>query len=175
MQTQLVVSAVGPNRPGIVFELARAVRDSDCFLKDSRMAVLSGEFCAQFLICGNWSGVARLEQSLPRVAARLDLELTLRRTASRTDADNLVPYSVEVIALERSGVVVEVTEFFARREIGIEDLYTSCYTAPQTQASMFSLHMTVGVPGDTAIAGLRNEFLEYCDDLNIDAELTAFK
>jgi glycine cleavage system transcriptional repressor len=175
MQTLLVASAVGPDSPGIAFELARAVRESGCSLKDSRMAVLGGEFCAQFLIEGNWSAVAKLEQLLPRAAEKLSMDITLRRTEARPEAHTLIPYSVEVVALERPGIVEEVTEFFACRGIGVEDLYTTCYIAPQTQAPMFTMHMTAGVPAETAIAGLRTEFLELCDDLNIDAVLTAFK
>jgi glycine cleavage system transcriptional repressor len=175
MLTLLVVSAVGADRPGIVFELSKTVRESGCMLKDSRMAVLGSEFSVQFLVTGNWNAVAKLEQSLPRTTARLELELTLRRTQEREHAINLIPYSVEVISMERPGVVEDITEFFARREIGIEDVFTSCFAAPHTQAPMYSVHMTIGVPGETPIATLRNEFLELCDDLNLDAVLTAFK
>lgn len=175
MRTLLVASAVGPDRPGLVFELSKTVRESGCILKDSRMVALGSEFCAQFLIEGNWSAVAKLEQSLPRTAEHLGLSLTLHRTQPRSQENPLIPYSVEVISLERPNVVEDITEFFARRQIGIEDVFTSCYQAVHTHAPMFSVHMTVGVPSDLGIATLRNEFLELCDDLNLDAVLTAFK
>jgi glycine cleavage system transcriptional repressor len=37
---------------------------------------------------------------------------------------------------------------------------------------MFALHMTIGIPADFNIAQLREAFMETCDDLNLDAELT---
>jgi len=175
MQTYIVVSLTGPDRAGIAFECARLADEAECQVKDSRMAVLGGEFCAQMLISGNWNAIAKLESSLPRVARELDFELTIRRTQLRSDTDKLIPYGVEVLSLERPGVVREVTEFFSIREINVEDLYTTCYAAMHTQAPMYSLHMTVGVPADLSIATLRNEFLEMCDELNLDAVLTAFK
>ncbi len=36
---------------------------------------------------------------------------------------------------------------------------------------LFSVRMTIGIPADTHIANLRSDFLDYCDDLNLDATL----
>ncbi|MBT6276464.1 MAG: glycine cleavage system protein R, partial [Chromatiales bacterium] len=162
------------DRPGIVHALSKSVCDAGCSMRDSRMALLGGHFCGQFLAQGNWNSIAKLEQSLPRVSTEMGLTVTLNRTELRSET-RLIPYCVEVLALERPGVMEEVTEFFTQREIGVEDLYSSCYAAVQTGAPMFALTMTVGVPGDISIATLRNEFLELCDDLNLDAEMTVFK
>ena len=41
---QLVLSALGEDRPGIIDELSRCVLDSGCSILDSRMAVLGGDF-----------------------------------------------------------------------------------------------------------------------------------
>lgn len=175
MQTLIVVSLVGADQHAIVFEISKLTDECGCQIQDSRMAVLGSEFAAQMLIAGNWSSIAKLETGLPRLARTLGLELTVRRTEMRTDTDRIVPYGVEVLSLAREGVVRDVSEFFSRREINIEDIFTSCYAAPHTQAPMYSLHMTVGVPAATPIATLRNEFLELCDELNLDAVMTAFK
>jgi len=40
---------------------------------------------------------------------------------------------------------------------------------------MFALHMTVGIPADSPIASVRAEFLDFCDDLNLDAMMAAVK
>jgi glycine cleavage system transcriptional repressor len=34
---------------------------------------------------------------------------------------------------------------------------------------MFKVNLTIGIPAETHIPGLRGEFLDYCDDLNLDA------
>jgi len=39
----------------------------------------------------------------------------------------------------------------------------------QTGADMFSAQITVGIPANTHIAALRDDFLEFCDGLNLDA------
>jgi glycine cleavage system transcriptional repressor len=40
---------------------------------------------------------------------------------------------------------------------------------------MFAVHMTVGIPADMHIAALREEFMDYCDGLNLDAVLEPLK
>ncbi|NKC16902.1 MAG: glycine cleavage system protein R [Gammaproteobacteria bacterium] len=174
MQTYLVASAVGQDRPGIVYELTRVVRDAGCSVQDSRMSVLGAQLCAQFLVRGNWSAVAKLEAGLPKAANALGLTIALNRTELRTGAW-FIPYSVEVVALERPGILEEITGFFATRDIGIEDLYSNCFLAAQTGTPMFSVSITIGVPEKTAIAHLRNEFLEFCDELNLDADMSVIK
>ena len=44
METYLVVSALGEDRPGLVKELAVNIAESGCSIKDSRMVVLGSEF-----------------------------------------------------------------------------------------------------------------------------------
>jgi len=175
METHLVISAIGKDHPGIVDQLSRAVLDCGCHIGDSRMAVLGGEFALIMAVSGNWNAVAKLESALPRLAEKLDLRVQSKRTEPRRGTDKLIPYAVEVVAFDHPGIVQEVANFFARRDINIEDVYTSRYPAPQTGAPMFSLHMTVGIPADTSIAAVRGEFMDFCDDLNLDAMLAPVK
>ena len=98
-----------------------------------------------------------------------------QRTEPRKPEASLVPYAVEVVAVDDVGIVHEITHFFSGREINIEDLYSGTYTAAHTGAPMFSLHMTIGVPTDISIATLRGEFMEFCDHLNLDSIMEPVK
>ncbi len=175
METHLVISAIGKDRPGIVDALSQTVLDCGCNIGDSRMAVLGGEFAVIMVLSGNWNSVAKLESALSRLEKKLDLQVQCKRTEPRTGTDNLIPYGVEVVAVDHPGIVHDVANFFARRSINIEDVYTSRYPAPHTGAPMFTLHMTVGIPADTSIATVRGEFMDFCDELNLDAMLAPVK
>lgn len=175
MESHVVLTALGRDRAGILSEFSQAVLDCGCNIKDSRMSLLGNEFALIVLLSGNWNAIAKFESMLPRLEDSLQLTIHSRRTEPRSGASKLVPYAVEVVALEQPRIVHDVTEFFARRNIGIEDVYTSTYPAPHTGAPMFSLHLTVGIPGDSAIATLRGEFMDFCDDLNLDAMLAPVK
>ncbi len=175
MDTYLVISAVGSDRPGLLDRVANAVRECGCNIGDSRMALLGSEFTLMTLVSGHWNAIAKLEQALPRLAGELDLELTARRTEPRSDTAELIPYGVEVVGLDRPGILHDVARFFARREVTIEDAYSARYPAPHTGAPLFSLQLTVGIPATSSLATVRGEFMDFCDDLNLDAMLAPVK
>ena len=175
METHLVIAAFGSDRPGLAEAVSRAIVDSGCEFGDSRMTVLGGEFAMVLEATGNWSAVAKLETALPRVASSNGLTIQSTRSEPRSSEALLVPYAVEVIAVNRAGVVSDVTAFFSGRNINIEDLYTSRYCAPHTNTPMFALHLTVGIPSDLSIAMVRGEFMDFCDELNLDAMLAPVK
>lgn len=169
MNTLLVISALGDDRPGIVNDLSAAILEYGCSIADSRMSVLGGEFALILLVSGNWDSVAKLEGALPALGDRFGLLVTFKRTEKRKSDKPLIPYDVEVVSMDHPGIVHDVADFMSARHINIETLETEAYSAAHTGTPMFSLNMRVSVPGDTHIASLRDEFGEFCDDLNLDA------
>jgi len=174
-KTFLVISALGEDHPGIVNQLSRSILDYGCNIEDSRMTVLGGEFAAILLVEGRWNTLAKVENGLPELGRQLGMTIISKRTGERSAAHNLLPYAVDVVAMDHPGIVNNLAAFFAERNINIEDMATSTYAAAHTGTPMFSVHMTVGIPADSHIAGLREEFMDYCDGLNLDAVLEPLK
>lgn len=174
-QNYLVISALGKDRPGIVKSLSKKILDDGCNITDSRMTVLGGEFAIQLLVEGQWNTLAKLENALPELQDELELTIIAKRTESHNRNNDLLPYMVEVIAMDHPGIVNKLAEFFSDRNINIQDMNTSSYAAAHTGTQMFSVHMHVGIPAQTHIAGLREDFMEYCDTLNLDAIIEPIK
>lgn len=175
MTNQLVISALGEDRPGLVDELSRWILDNGCNIADSRMMVLGGEFAVLLLVTGNWSKIARLENQLGAMQDRLGMALTAKRTEPRPQQGDFLPYAVDVVALDHPGIVHNLANFFSTRGINIQDLSTASYAAAHTGTPMFSVHMILDVPAQTHIASLREEFLDFCDQLNLDAVIEPVK
>ena len=55
------------------------------------------------------------------------------------------------------------------------DVSTRTYPAAHTGAQMFSVQMIVNVPSRLHLAHLREEFMEFCDSLNLDAIMEPVK
>jgi glycine cleavage system transcriptional repressor len=83
----------------------------------------------------------------------------------------MVPYTVDVVAMDHPGIVHDIADFFATRDINIEEMSTWTYPAAHTGAPMFSLSMTVSLPSGVHIGRLRDEFTSFCDNLNLDATI----
>ncbi|MFZ1326950.1 MAG: glycine cleavage system protein R, partial [Candidatus Contendobacter sp.] len=175
MKNYLVVSALGEDRPGLVNELSRAILDCDCHIADSRMTVLGGEFAMLLMVQGNWNTLTKLEMQLKRLEQTLNMTIIAKRTEDRAPTGDALPYAVEVVAVNQPGIVHHLANFFASRSINIEDLVTRSYSAPHTGTPMFSVNLAIGIPANTHIALLREEFLDFCDDLNLDAVMEPIK
>ncbi len=175
MKNYLAVSVLGESRPNLVNDLSRTILECDCSIVNSRMVVLGNEFAAMVMVQGNWNTLARLEVQLKRLEQSLGLNIVYRRTEEHPRQENVLPYAVEVIALNHSSIVYELANFFTHRSIRIEDLTSRHYRAPHTGANMFSVNMVIGIPVDTHIATLREEFMDFCDQLNFDSVMEPIK
>ena len=174
--TQLIVlSAVGGDRPGVVKDISKAILDCGGNIEESRMAALGAEFAVLMLISGNWHTLTKLEKALGELKEKDGLTITIKKTGERAGQEDCIPYGVDVICLDQPGIVFHLSEFFAVRDIEIADLATRRYAAAHTGAPMFSVQMTVNIPGAAPIAQLRDEFLDLCEQHNLDSILEPVK
>ena len=175
MQNFVAISVLGRNRAGLIEPIVKAVRECGCNIVESRMSVMGDRFALMVLLAGNWDAIAKIENLLPRLERELDVTTVAQRAEKRRRGSDLMPYAVEVVAADQVGIVHQITQFFERREINIEDMYSGTYTAAHTGTTMFSLHMTISIPTDVSIAAMRSEFMDFCDQLNLDAIMEPVK
>ena len=165
----LVITASGEDQVGLVDRLSGKITESGCNIEESRMAVLGEQFALIMLLSGPWNALSKLEGQMSVLGQQLGLSIIHKRTQQRNRKQPAVPYAVEVLAMDHPGIVRNLVAFFSKNAINIEELQTDTYPAPHTGAPMFSVTLTVGIPADVHIPTLRGNFLEYCDDLNLDA------
>jgi len=175
MKQHLAVSAIGSDRTGMVHELTQVITDCGGNIAESRMAALGSEFAMLLLINGNWHSLARIESELARLAETGALSVHVKRTEPKATRADALPYSIDIVSLDQSGIVAGLSGFFASRGIDINEVSTRSYAAAHTGAPMFAVQMVVNVPGKLQVAQLREEFMDFCDSLNLDAILEPVK
>jgi len=171
----LVITALGQDRPGLVASLTEAITQQQCSICESQMSLLGGEFAIIMLVKGQWNNIAKLEQVLPSLQENLKILIQVKQTEQRANLKSAIPYCVEVLALDNPGIVHQVTEFFFQRKINIHDMHTESFNAAHTGTNMFALNMTIEIPTGIHIPGLREDFLEFSDELNLDSLIEPFK
>lgn len=174
---QIVVTVMGEDRPDLIVELTRIIKDAKCNILESRMTELGREFAAHVLIEGNWNHIVRLESLLEANAQRVNLKLMTMRCREEEEpaTEEVIPYTVDVFAGDQPDTIHELADFFTGRNIKILDLNSSRYPAPYSGTPVFLAHMIIKIPVGMKIVSLRDEFLEFCDQLNIDAILEPVK
>lgn len=162
-----------PDSP--LLRIARRINDSGCNLEDARVSTLGGDIIVSARAAGPWDAIAKLEAMLIRLARDDGMNIHAHRTDSQASMTNMLPYMVEVVAADRPGILFALADFFDAQGIMLESVASSRYQAMQTGAQMFTAQLTIGVPADTHIAALRDDFLDFSDRLNLDAILDPMK
>ncbi|QIZ76909.1 glycine cleavage system protein R [Ferrimonas lipolytica] len=115
----LAVTAMGTDRPGIVYELAKLTSACDCDIIDSRVAIFGNEFTLIMLVAGDYSAITRLESELPVQAAQLDLMTIAKRTSRHSAESYTARLVVQFEGEDKRGTMRKITQFLADRELSL--------------------------------------------------------
>ena len=99
MNKLLAVSALGPDGPAVVQDLASAVLESGCNILESRISRLGSEIAIQLLVAGNWRTIARLEELLGPTGTELGLDITLHMSLA-------IPASTHIATLREDFMIL---------------------------------------------------------------------
>ena len=174
-EMQLAITALGNHQINFIAEILPAIRDCKCNVLEIRSSRLAQSTAAYLLIQGNWNQIAKLESTLDIIQRRLDIKIQTLRPDQKDKPKECIPYSLETISLDRDNITESITSFLFDREIDIEEITGSCYQAPYIQTSVFSTKFVLLIPPQIHLLSLREEFLDFCDQLNIDAILEPIK
>ena len=170
----LALNVLGPASTATLEELHGALVELGCNVESVRMLSQNGVQCVLLMLGGSWDAIAKLEDQLPRIGKRLDLVMHTWRINKDKQPEAGLPYTIEVVAADRIGIVHEVLGFIRANRMHIRELYSN---TPENVSGtrVFTLHASVSVPEDVPIAALRGDFMEFCERLNLDAFIEPLK
>ena len=125
--TQLALSAIGRDRPGIVAEVTRALLGHSLNITDSHMAVLAGRFTMMLIVeAPAGTDLDAVREELSRTRGRLDLDaLSLSALVDAEDTPPEAPsHIVTVYGVDHPGIVHAVSARLAARAVNVTDLET---------------------------------------------------
>lgn len=169
----LVLSALGPDRPGLVAEVTDYLSHHSGNVEDSRMAVLGAEFGILLLVSGTPEEIAGIERDLDSLREKTGLQILSRRTKAPEDHrhPSTIPCVVTAEALDHEGIVRAVARALSRVGVNIVTLETTAYEAPVTGSPLFRLEARVDCPTGVTIAKVRKAMDEIAESENLDIDV----
>ncbi|MBK7579696.1 MAG: ACT domain-containing protein [Myxococcales bacterium] len=168
-----VLTAAGPDRPGLVKGISGAIHRGRANLEDSRMAVLGGEFVMLVLMSGTPAELDEAESAARAVATSLGLDCSFRDTAVPEPTRGVLAYELRVTGLDQPGIVEAVTTVLAASAVNVASLETSVVHQPLTGTPMFVLEARLHVPSTVVLSELRRDLTRVGEDQNLDLVLEA--
>ena len=175
MQTHLILSAIATDEPRGLTALVRTIHECGCGIQEARLVHFGDHVSVVAGVTGNWNAVAKLEDALARLDGVDGLRIVSSRSSRDDTRDEIIPYLAEITGVDRPGVLFRMVRFFAEREISIEDIHASTSRTPYGETRIGSAHFTVGLPASVSLAAVRGEFMDLCDELNVDGVLAPIR
>jgi len=167
-----VLTALGPDRPGLIDEISSFLSKRQINIEDSRMAVLGGEFAIILLASSDDDPIKSLEKDRGEIEKTTGLELFIKPTISPKErtVDPSTPHRLHVTSLDHPGLVHDVTRLLHRYNINIESMETHVKNAPISGTPIFNMFCVVTVPVKNKLSNIKNELIELEHRLDVDIE-----
>ncbi len=169
MKSALVLTVIGPDRPGLVETLAATVAEHGGNWEQSRMARLGGQFAGILKVSVPDRGLGGLHRALEGLA---NVGLRIVSEATTHDAEpELRVFQLELVGDDREGIVREVARTLASRGVNVEQLDTRVESAAMSGGLLFRATARLRVPEGQDVEQLQKALEALADDLMVDVQL----
>jgi glycine cleavage system regulatory protein len=165
----LVLTLIGPDRPGLVEAVAEPIAAHGGNWLESRMAHLAGHFAGILRVEVPDAKAGALTDALRRLEAR-GLRVTVESAPGVAAAPRRT-LVVDLVGLDRPGIVHEISHVLAQRGVNIEELATDRTPAPMSAELLFRSRARVNVPEGLDAAELRMRLEKLAQDLMVQVTL----
>jgi glycine cleavage system regulatory protein len=163
----LILTVVGPDRPGLVRALSEAVAARGGSWLESRMARLAGQFAGIVLVEAPESLLEDL-RALESQGLRIRVESGIANAAVVTsEAPRL---ALEVVGNDRPGIVRDIAQILAASGVNIEELTTGVASGSFSGEALFRVTAVVRAPNLAAVDEMRAGLEQLGNELMVDIQ-----
>jgi len=170
MNTSLVITFIGDDRPGLVEALAKVISEQGGNWLESRLSQLDRKFAGIISISLPSERSDALEKSLKSLA---DHGLSVRLTKVQgggTKAETKI-IKLSILGADRPGIVREISSELARNHFNVSDMHSNVISAPMSAEALFEAQVDVQVPKNSDLNELSSRLDQIADDMALDINI----
>ncbi len=165
----LLLTAIGPDRPGLVEELASAVAENGGNWIESRMTHLGGEFAGIVRVEVAADAAPTLREALAGISG---LQVTASDSTPATPSGTATEVvTLDLVGTDRPGIVSSIARALAARDVNVEDLDTEHVSAPMSGETLFKACAKIVLPAGLDLSELQADLEAIAADLMVDLTL----
>jgi glycine cleavage system regulatory protein len=168
--TSLVLTVIGADRPGLVEALSQTIASHGASWLESRMAHLAGHFAGLLRVSVPEERTQELSAALQRLDAR-GLRVIVE-TAGAIPETSAARVQLDLVGLDRPGIVREISHALAERGVNVEELESRTSSAPMSGETLFHVHASLRLPAETQPDELRSTLEKLADELMVEVALS---
>ncbi len=174
MKSTLILSVIGPDRPGIVDDLSSVIIDNGGNWLESRMCNLAGQFAGVLLVecsTGKQAGLVAALNGLDETGFKIQLASGGNggETAGRVNLE------LEISGPDHPGIIHDISHFLAKRNINIAEMDSHCEEGAMSGGHVFHSRISASIPRTQDISDVEDALDDLASALNVDITLDDLK
>lgn len=171
MQTHLVLTVIGPDRPGLVSVLSDTIAAGGGNWLDSRMASLAGQFAGILLVDVASDRADDLRAALQQLDG-MGLRLVVAQGPAETPAasDGRV-LKLDLLGQDRPGIVRDISRVLAEHQVSIGEFHTERASGSFSGEAMFKATALLTLPAGLDEGALQQALESLANELMVDLDL----
>lgn len=169
MSVDLVLTFVGPDKTGLVEDIAETVAAHGGNWLESRMTRLAGRFAGVLRVAVAPERAPLLHGALEHLAD--GLTVVVQEVVEPKPRPGAVLVHLDVLGNDRPGIIRDLAARLTSQGVNVEEMETECKSAPMSGQAIFHVIATVALPEGLALEGLMQELEGIGHDLMVEMTL----
>ena len=171
MQTKVILTVIGADRPGLTQALAAAVQESGGNWLESRLTRLGGSYVGSVLVELPEAALETLRDKAAHVDAA-GLKVTIA-TADHADAPAGTPLELALVGQDRPGIIKDVSAALAALGVNIEELESGTEAEAWSGNRLFRASLALRVPKGISAAAVQDALEAISGEIMVDFTVAA--
>lgn len=174
MLSDLILTIVSDDKPGIVEALANTVKTHNGNWLESRLTQLAGKFAGVVRVQVDESNRQQLSNALRNLRDQgINIIIETSSPAS-PGAEDIREASFHAVGPDRPGIVRELSHIFSEARINVTEMNTRYSSMPYSGEPLFEAEGRVHIPAGVQLHDIQEKLEEVAHALAIDISLEAF-
>jgi glycine cleavage system regulatory protein len=170
MKTSLILTAIGPDKPGLVELLSTTLAEHRANWQQSSMSRLAGQFAGILIASADSDKVEPLVKALSALSTQ-GLSVSVVTEDKETTTPQGQALTLELIGHDKPGIVRDISRALAARNISVEELNTEVVSGSMSAEQLFKAKASLLVPTDADLDDLQESLEAIASDLMVDISL----
>ena len=172
MHKQLVLTAVGRDRSGVVEEFTKLILHYDGNIEASRMVRLGGDFAMLVFVSAPENRVIELRRAVAELHyTKFDVLTRLSEVGIEAEDPHVSRCTITVLGADHMGIINQVAQYLTEQGINLESMHTEVSAAPMSGTPLFTMSAEVVVPPQLAVDDLREAMEFIGDEMGVDTKI----
>lgn len=170
VNVSLVLTVIGPDRPGLVESVSEAIAHQQGNWLESRMARMAGQFAGILRVSIDEKKSEALRNDLMALETQ-GILITVETSTAEGYESELRPLTLSLLGNDRPGIIHEISQILAHSGVNVDELTTEQSVAPMSGESLFRANAELRAPLDLDVDDLREKLEAIAQDLMVDIRL----